>query len=257
MKMDSRVKTLLIFVITILATFAYAFMPEEINITLKQIDVSSLSPDTAATATVTPADTAHVESTKAVDERNHNILFLGDSMVEGLMRRFADYAKENGHQLDVICWYGSNTGVWANTGTLKHYIRKFAPTYIVVCLGGNELFVRDLPQRDKNIAKIVETIDTIPFVWISPPNWKNDTGINDLIINNVGKTRYFDSRGLQLQRGKDHVHPTFSAAAVWMDSVAVWLSGKDTEHPIRMAWPQATHKPHSVSVHAPDFKGFQ
>lgn len=255
MNFDSRVKTLLILVITILATFAYAFMPEEVNLTLKQIDISKIKPDTTSTGTATLTDSTAVDTVKTVDQSNHRIMFFGDSMVEGLMRRFGDYAEENNHQLDAICWYGSNSNTWANTGTLKHYINKFSPTFIVVCLCGNELFVRDLPQRDKYIAKIVETIDTIPFVWISPPNWKPDTGINDLIIKNVGNSRYFDSRNLQLQRGKDHMHPTFSAAAVWMDSIAVWLSGMETAHPIRMDVPKESHKPHSVTLHAPDFKG--
>jgi len=253
MNLDCRVKTLLILVIAILATFAYAYMPEDVSITLKRIDVSSLAPDTTAVAVDPQVEV--VDTAKTIDQRNHRILFFGDSMTEGLLRRFGDYAAENGHELNVICWYSSNTDLWANTGTLKHYIKKFDPTYIVICLGGNELFVRDLPKREKNIAKIIETIDTIPFVWVSPPNWKPDTGINDLIIKHVGKSRYFDSRYLELQRGKDHVHPTFSAAAIWMDSIAVWLRGFDTEHPIRMDVPQASHKPTSVTMHAPNFKG--
>ncbi len=257
MNLDSRVKTLLIFVITILATFAYAFMPEEINITLKQIDISSLKADTTAADTAATNDTTATDTVKTVDQRGHHIMFFGDSMVEGLLRRFGDYAAENGHQLDVICWYGSNTDVWANTATLKHYIDQLSPTYIVMTLGGNELFVRDLPKREKNIAKIIETIDTIPFVWIGPPNWKPDTGINDLIIKNVGKPRFFDSRNMQLQRGKDHMHPTFSAAAVWMDSIAVWLRSMDTAHPIKMDVPKEQHKPNSVKLHGINFKGIQ
>ncbi len=251
---DCRVKTLLILLIAVVATFAYAYMPEEVTITLKRIDVSGLAPDT--TAVVPAQEVTPVDTVKTVDTSNHCILFFGDSMTEGLLRRFGDYAEENGHQLNVVCWYGSNTDVWANTGTLKHYIDKYKPTYIVVCLGGNELFVRDLPKRENYITKMIATIDTIPFVWISPPNWKPDTGINDLIIKHVGKDRYFDSRYLELKRGKDHMHPTFSAAAIWMDSIAVWLRGNDTAHPIRMEVPKASHKPASINVHAPDFKGY-
>ena len=53
----------------------------------------------------------------------------------------------------------------------------------------------------------------------------------------MGEDRYFDSRHLELRRGRDRVHPTFDAAADWMDSVAVWMSGDSTRHPIRMAVP--------------------
>ena len=109
---------------------------------------------------------------------------------------------------------------------------------MVVCLCSNELFVRDLKERSGYIERVVSKIGDLPFVWISPPNWKEDTGINDLIIKHVGVDRYFDSRHLELKRGRDRVHPTFDAAEVWMDSVAVWMMGSDTKHPIRMSLPE-------------------
>lgn len=172
-----------------------------------------------------------------LDTASHKILFFGDSMLEGLSRRLCDYAMENGHDLTSVVWYSSTSKEWAECDTLEHFISQVSPTFIVVCLCSNELFVRDLKDRDKYIARIVEKIGDVPFVWISPPNWKEDTGINELIIKNVGKDRYFDSRHLELKRGRDKVHPTFVAAEGWMDSVAVWMNGANTRHPIKMSVP--------------------
>lgn len=263
--MDSRTKVLLILVIVLACTLVYALTPDDFTITLKKLDLSSLSTDTVAMETVdivamdeAMTDTMVVEAyepVKTVDNHPQRIFFFGDSMVEGLMRRFGDYAGHNGHELDVVCWYSSTSDKWANTGTLEHYIAKYSPTFIVACLCGNELFVRDLPKREKNIKKIISIIDTIPFVWVSPPNWRDDTGINDLILKHAGKERYFDSRHLNLQRGKDHMHPTFSAAAIWMDTIAVWMGSKETSHPIKMEKPTSKHKPTHQTLLSPDYKG--
>lgn len=173
-----------------------------------------------------------------MDTANQKILFFGDSMLEGLSRRLCDYAMENGHELTSVIWYSSTSQTWAECDTLEHFIKKTSPSFMVVCLCSNELFVRDLKERDEYIGRIVSKMCDVPFVWISPPNWKEDTGINDLIIKHVGKDRYFDSRHLELKRGRDRVHPTFDAAEGWMDSVAVWMSSDSTRHPIRMDVPQ-------------------
>lgn len=180
-----------------------------------------------------------------------NILFFGDSMLEGLCRRFIDYADQNGHQLNTVVWYSSSSDLWANTDTLEYFMKKHKPNYIVVCLCSNELFVKDIDKRKENIKKIVKKIGNIPYVWISPPNWKDDTGINDAIISVVGKGRYFDSRSLQLERGKDHAHPTFPAAAIWMDTIARWLKSPACENPIVMEWPEKEVPSRNVTMLQP------
>lgn len=171
-------------------------------------------------------------------DSTQNILFIGDSMLEGLSKRFNDYAEENGHTLNTVIWYSSTSEQWAETDTLEYFINKFNPSYIVICLCSNELFVKDVDARKQSIHKLVGKIGSRPFVWISPPNWKEDTGINDAIIAEVGINRYFDSRSLDLERGRDNAHPTFSAAALWMDTIAGWLQTGDCAYPLKMNWPQ-------------------
>ena len=180
-----------------------------------------------------------------------NILFFGDSMLEGLCRRFIDYADQNGHTLQTVIWYSSSSELWAKSDTLEYFLNKHKPTYVVVCLGSNELFVRDVDRRKENIKKIVKTLGDLPYVWISPPNWKDDTGINDAIISVVGKNRYFDSRNLELARGKDHAHPTFHAAAIWMDTIARWIQSPACANPILMEWPEKDVSPRNVTMLGP------
>lgn len=183
-----------------------------------------------------------VPPVQRVDTSSQRILFFGDSMLEGLSRRMCDYTMENGHELTSVIWYSSSTKLWAETDTLQHFLRMVKPTYVVICLGSNELFVRDLAKRDVYIQKIIKKLGKLPYCWISPPNWKEDTGINDMIIKNVGMDRYFDSRYLTLARGKDKVHPTFTAAEGWMDSVAVWMRSPKCASPILMNKPTVDRK---------------
>lgn len=177
-----------------------------------------------------------------VDTAKQSILFFGDSMLEGLGLRMCDYAMENGHNFHSVCWYSSTSEIWSKTDTLEYFIKKTQPTFVMICLCSNEQFVRDLDKREKYVSDIISRLGDIPFVWISPPSWKQDTGINNLIRNKVGKKRFFDSTKLEFVRGKDHVHPTFASAEIWMDSIAVWMNSFDTEYPIRMSVPTEKRK---------------
>lgn len=174
-----------------------------------------------------------------LDTCGKRILFFGDSMIEGLAMRFADYADENGHQLYSVCWYGSSTLGWAsNLDTLQSFLNWSQADYVVVSLGGNELRVKDLEARSQNIRKIQDALQDRPTVWIAPPSWIKNPTITGVIRETVGEKRYFDSTRLKFNRGSDNMHPTFGSASRWMDSIAVWLSSPQTAHPIRMNPPQ-------------------
>ena len=149
----------------------------------------------------------------------------------------ASYAKHNGHKLNTVIWYSSTSEVWGRCDTLRHFIRKYRPDYIFVCLGANELFVRDIiTKRAKYVDRILSQIGSIPYVWIGPPNWKKDTGINQLVSSKVTAGTYFMSDGMHFDRAKDGAHPTRSSAALWMDSVARWMK-HNCSHPIKMEKP--------------------
>lgn len=185
-----------------------------------------------------PEDSTKQDKPFSPDTCKKRILFFGDSMVEGLSMRFSDYAQENGHLLYTVCWYGSSTTGWAtDLDTLNSFLRWSKADYVVVSLGGNELRIKDLDFRAKNIRKIQEAIGDIPTVWIAPPSWVKKPTITEVIRSVVGDSRYFDSTRLTYQRGSDNMHPTFASSSMWMDSIAVWMSSPQTAHPIVMNTP--------------------
>lgn len=174
----------------------------------------------------------------SVDTSSQFFLLLGDSMGEYLRMRLNDYCKQNGHQMQTVIWYSSSTEWYGDCDTIAYFIKKYNPTYILIDLGSNELFVRDIiTKRQKYVEHILEQIGDIPYVWIAPPNWKDDTGINELILSNVGASRYFESKRLTYQRCSDGAHPVKSSAYKWMDSVAVFLS-TSAAHRVRMDFPE-------------------
>lgn len=196
----------------------------------------------ADTIVVVAVDTIAVEPVPLpLDTAGKRILFFGDSMIEGLSMRFADYARENGHQLFTVCWYGSTTTGWAhNLDTLQSFLRWSEADYVVVSLGGNELKVKDLDNRAENIRIIQRALGSRPTIWVAPPSWVKNPTITGVIRGEVGDKRYFDSTRLTYTRGSDKMHPTFGSASRWMDSIAVWMSSPQTAHPIKMDFPKAT-----------------
>lgn len=220
-------------------SIALAVLPEQTSADSMHAAVDVM-PDTNRTVS-RPVSTPTIR-VAAPDSTKFRILFFGDSMLEGLAKRMCDYTMENGYDLTSVIWYSSSTKLWAETDTLQFFLRQVQPDYVVLCLGSNELFVRDLDKRDRYIGTLVGKLAGYPFVWISPPNWKEDTGINQLIIDHVGMGRYFDSRHLSLERSSDHAHPTHAAAAQWMDTIAVWMSSSAAAHPLRMDPPTENRK---------------
>ena len=183
-------------------------------------------------------DGKHPQGWRApVDTTAKNILFIGDSMLEGLAPRLAKYCDKNGHTLVEVIWYSSSTKIWGESGRLTELINKYQPNYIFICLGANELYVPDIKRaRRPYVKKMLAEIGDIPYVWIGPPNWDDDTGINDLIEQEVDEGCFYLSANDHFERSRDGAHPTRASAQEWMDRVVKWL-GEKGAHPIRLENP--------------------
>ncbi len=164
-----------------------------------------------------------------------SILIFGDSMTLNLALRLAQYAKQNGHTLHSVNWDSSNTKIWADCDTLRHFIREFDVDYVFISLGSNELYFKNPELRLPYIKRVLEMIDTIPYVWIGPPNWQKDSGINDLLERTCRSGSFFRTDGMELARKKDHIHPTRAASALWVDSIMCWMP--KSAHPILADFP--------------------
>jgi len=112
---------------------------------------------------------------------------------------------------------------------------------VILVIGANELFIRDIKRRDKFVKNILRQIGNLKYFWVGPPNWKEDTGINDLILRNVGPRRYYPSKKLKYERNRDGAHPTKKSGYMWMDSVATFIMNKSM-YPVLLNYPDAQEK---------------
>lgn len=195
---------------------------------------------------------------EAKDTTHHRILLFGDSMLDGVGRRFNDYASANGHTLYTSIWYGSTTKNWAYTTELPRLMEKVDPTFVIVCLGTNDLGYHDISARAEAVQEIMRVIGDRPFIWIGPVSLRTisrDPGIASMIRQNVGASRFYDSYNLRISRAADGIHPTFAAAAHWVDGIAQWMSGPETAHPIVMNTPAKSVPFKNFETHKTSYKG--
>ena len=176
------------------------------------------------------------QDSSKIDSSRQSILLTGDSMSEGLMFPFIKYAKYNGHILITVIWYSSSTLLWAEKDSLAKLIKKYKPTFVIFTLGSNELFIRNIQEREVYIKDIIAQAGNTKFIWIGPPNWKDDTGINDLLIKNLGEKRFFVSRYMKFERARDGRHPSRRASVIWADTISNWVM-KACKYPIVLQKP--------------------
>lgn len=187
-----------------------------------------------------------------MDTTAKNILFIGDSMLEGLAERLATYTHKNGHNLVEVIWYSSSTKCWAESSRLSKLIEKYHPNYIFVCLGANELYVPNIKStRKPYLKKILAEIGNIPYVWIGPPNWDQDTGINDMLAENLKEGCFYLSANDHFTRSRDGAHPTRASAHLWMDRVVKWMDTK-CANPIRLNYPgEGIRRANRIEIYQP------
>lgn len=174
---------------------------------------------------------------KPMDTTAQRILVGGDSMSECLLYGLRNYAQTNGHKIKSIGKAGTSTIFWAEKDTLEEEIKKFNPTLVIFCIGANELTIPNIAGREKHIKKIISKFDGLKYIWVSPPNWTEDTGLTELIKANVPEGQLFISKDLVLERRRDGAHPTFNASLQWSDTLARWIELR-SEYPICLNKPE-------------------
>lgn len=178
---------------------------------------------------------AKIPEPAKTDSTPQSILLIGDSMTLNLAMRLSRYARANGHTFHAVNWDSSNTKIWAESDTLQYFIKQYDATYVFVSLGSNELYLTKPEGHRKYVEAIIDKIGGRPYVWIGPPNWKEDAGLNDMIQSACAPGTFFRSAGMKFERKKDKIHPTRAASALWIDSVARWMPR--SAHPILMDAP--------------------
>lgn len=242
--MKSQIKVLILFLIAFTAIFLYA--KSSVGVTfarqlLKKIDLEALAPEKTDTTAI-----AVVEEKLLPDSTSQRFLFVGDSMVEPMAYRFYDYCKENGDTMYAVTWYGSTTLAWSGE-TMDYFMEQVDPTFVVFCMGSNELSSKNTKAINENLLRMKAKAKGLPCIFIGPPNTKPDEGLNEEIAKVFGKKAYFDSRNIEMERRKDHLHPTNSGARVWMDEVCEWMNSDSCVHPVVLNKPEG--KPSYIIEH--------
>ena len=167
----------------------------------------------------TPATGHYSQSNGSV----RSILIFGDSMTILVANRLAQYGAKNGYKVTSVTWDSSSSVTWSQCDTLDNYIRRANPDLIMIVLGSNELFLRDYNVRKPNIQQMLAKMGNIPYLWISPPNWKEDKGYNEFMTSVLAPGTFYNSNDLDLPRQKDHIHPTTKGGETWTDSIMKWV----------------------------------
>ena len=205
----------------------------------QKFKVPAKIPDSTAAGKTVAKDSSHkkfIEPPRVMDSTPQRILMVGESMIEGLMFPFRKYGKYNGHTVTAKIWYGSRLLDWGAKDTLKKLIAIYKPTYVIVSIGSNELFIRNIDEREPFVKNIVSQLGNTKFIWVGPPNPKKDNGINDLIMRNVGEDRFFVSKYMHFLRKRDGVHPKAEQCYKWADSISDWIMAK-SRYPILLKRP--------------------
>lgn len=232
-----RYSGLIVFLwISVVAFAAYAFLADPFklsdDITIAQWNVRDFFKAKTNDSKIAKVDSTAVKvvepepEKRDVDSSAQRILLAGDSMAECLLYGMREYAKQSGHKIWNAAWSGSSTVKWAKSDSLEVAIKKYKPTLILFCLGANELTIPNIWGREKHLKTIIEKMDTTKFLWVSPPNWTEDTGLTEMISKNVPSEQLFISKDLKLDRRRDGAHPTIAASKIWADSVAKWIVEK-------------------------------
>jgi len=205
-------------------------------------DLSTVEPDApsqaAAVSAPAPVPTASASASTSVEplespvlqfESNDGpspaaealrILHVGDSMVPLVGNYLRQILAKEGRRYEIVSIPSSSTLSWARDHGLRDAMYRYDPQVVLISLGSNELFDPNPTRRALAIRQIVAETRDRPCLWIGPPAWKKDRGFLQVLEQNVGRCRYFDSAKLSLDRMADGRHPSWTGSHKW--AVEVW-----------------------------------
>jgi acyl-CoA thioesterase-1 len=156
------------------------------------------------------------------------ILHVGDSMVGGnwgLTRALDQRFSAEGAKFIRDYKVSESIVSYDHSPKLKSLIEKHRPDIVIITLGTNDVFVPYPASMVGNVQNIVKRVGSRECYWMGPPTWKPDTGIVQVLKDNVAPCKFFDSSGLKLQRGGDGIHPTDRGGADWATSFWTYFRG--------------------------------
>jgi lysophospholipase L1-like esterase len=162
--------------------------------------------------------------------KNTWVLHIGDSFVNAsLQQNLGPKIRASGANYVVDSTTATYTTTWASDADLEKWLAK-RPALVLVTLGANEADMPDPTEHANAIQRLVHKIAAAQAscVWITPPMWKKDSGILQVIHDHSTPCLFFDSDavtgGLSAgERQRDHIHPNERGGARWSAALWQWL----------------------------------
>ena len=174
------------------------------------------------------ADTSSNFKLGIPDSSQQRILFIGDSQAGGLVSVLNDYCFENGHNLvATFTWYSATIFNFGYSNKVDELIKKYQPTLIMIVLGLNEMYAKDIVKRTSAANLLKAKIGSIPYLWIGPAKYMEDFGINKVYEQTATSNRFVLSKDLNLPKGGDKRHPNREGYRIWMEHVARFIQTSD------------------------------
>ena len=158
--------------------------------------------------------------------RGTTVLHIGDSFAGALGIDLNVELKAAG--VRGILRYETATYIptWAFGKQIDKYLGQFNPDLVLVTLGANELEIQNPADRIPTIHRLVGRLGGRPCVWVGPPLWKGARpALLDTIQSACAPCLYLDSNAIvpDLERARDHIHPSIDARKTWAKAVLDWL----------------------------------
>jgi lysophospholipase L1-like esterase len=207
----------------------------------------SVTPDAPAAASAT-APPVPAQPVAAELPKDTLVLHVGDSFAGSLGVPLGKRFKAAGLRTVLEFETSSYIPTWASGEELEKYVGRYMPDLVLVTLGANEFEIPNPEQRANAVRRLVKRLNGVPCVWISPPKWKEDTGVLAVVRDNCAPCRYLDSDTIvkDLPRRKDGIHPSDDAREIWADAVLAWLTRERAGSP-EHAWELRAERPATAS----------
>ena len=174
----------------------------------------------------TPAPDSAAEVVPEPLPKGTFVLQIGDSFAAALGIELGKLLKGAGLRTALEYKTASYIPNWSYDGDVSKFVSTYQPDLVLITLGANELEIPKPEERIKPIKHLVSTLGGRPCVWVAPPLWKPDTGLLQVISENIAPCRYLDSNALvhDLPRGRDKIHPSSEGRQIWAKIVFDWLA---------------------------------
>ena len=167
------------------------------------------------------------------------VLHIGDSFAQAsFQQNLAPRFRESGAKYVVDATTATYTTTWASDQNLRDWLAR-RPSLVVVTLGANEVDIPVPTMHAKPVERIARAIAAsgASCVWTTPPMWKKDTGILQVIHDHCAPCVFFDSDAVvgelgPKERRPDGIHPNERGGARWAEAFWRWLGDhRDASRP--------------------------